>query len=196
MTIQQWNWIKGFVALTVVILLVGCSQPSPLHPSYNDLKLEGFYIYALPENEVSRQGWEQEIMISSFDRHCKGLTATEQHNPLYVYYLDPLDKDLPRQPIFSIEIGPWSPPWGTAGPWASEIELQSKWVDGKVGQYLEGTPSTNGTFVGMKFTDTFGFPVYVGSWLSLTKTVALINQLEYVGPPPDTVVNPWDCSNP
>lgn len=192
-TIQQWDWVKGSIALAVVASLVGCSQPSPLHPSYDDLKREGFYVYVLPESVVAQKGWRQEITISSFDRHCRGLTAAEQHNPLYVYYLASLDRNVPRRPIFSVEVGPWSPPWGTEGPW-TEIELRLKWVNGGVGQYLEGT-LTNGAFVEIRFIDTFGFPVYIDSRLSLTETVSLIDQLEYVGPSPSTVVNPWDCSH-
>lgn len=195
---QYRGWGKGFaVGMTVVLILAGCSKSGSLHPSYSELVREGFYVYVLPKDEVAQRGWEQEVTIWSFDRHCKALTAAEQYNPLQVSYTDPYvdppREDLPNQSSFAIQIGPWVPPWASSsGPWA-EVELQLEHMDGKTAQYKEWSRPA-GVFLGITFVDVFGQPVCVSSWLPLEETVSLINQLEYVGPPPDTVADPWDCS--
>jgi hypothetical protein len=196
MSLHRSGWVKiSVVALALVFALTGCSNPSQI--SYDKLKTEGFYVYVLPEDEITRHGWEQQITIQSFDKHCRGLTVDETYNPLEVRYVDlsatPPHKGLPKQSSFYVQLGPWAPPWVSGEAW-TEIELELEYAVGRTAKYKEWPRSTMGVFLGIVFTDTFGQPVYVGSWLPLTETVSLVNELNYVGPPSDTVDNPWDCS--
>ncbi len=184
----------GALGIMLLGLFAGCWQSALLHPSYTELEEAGFYVYVLPEDVVMEHGWVQEISIWSFDRHCKGLTAVEQSNPLEVFYQSPSDEkeELQNRSAFSVRLGPWSPPWGRAGSW-SDVELM---FDGNpvTAQYKLGDSSVDNVFAGVRFTDTLGSPIYVSSWLPFTETVSLIDQLQYVGPSLDTFVDPWNCT--
>lgn len=182
------------LGIMVLGLFAGCWQSAPLYPSYTELEEAGFYVYVLPEDVATEHGWAQEITIWSFDRHCKGLTAVEQSNPLQVFYRSPSDdKEKPQNRYaFDVQLGPWSPPRGMKGSW-SAVELM---VDGSpmVAQSRVEESATGDVFVEVYFTDTLGSRVYVSSWLPFTETISLIDQLHYVGPSLDTIVDPWDCT--
>lgn len=198
MLTQIFDQVKkpSVVMLIFCLALTGCSQTSS-RISYDRLQDEGFYVYVLPEDEVAQRGWEQEIGIWSFDKHCKGLTIDETYNPLIVRYTDPIaerpNEGLPKQSLFEVQLGPWVPPWASGGEWV-DAELELEFVDGGISRYKVWPRSDGETFLGMRFTDTFEQQVFISSWLSFTETVSLINQLNYVGPPPEQVENPWDCS--
>jgi hypothetical protein len=195
-SLHRLDWSKRLaVVFALVFAVTGCSNSSQI--SYDRLKQEGFYVYVLPEDEIAQRGWEQEITLQSFDKHCRGLTVDETYNPLRIRYVDPSvappREGLPGQSLFDIQLGPWVPPWVSGEGWR-EVDLELEYADGKTASYKEWPNSTPGVFLGVAFKDIFGQPIYVGSWLPLTETVSLVNKLHYVGPPPDTVVNPWDCS--
>lgn len=191
---RPFYWtLKVVAGLTLFCFLVSCSHSNPLHPSQNEVVQQGFYIYVLPENAMAQHGWSEDITIWSFDRHCQGLTATETANPLRISYSDPTAdpprEDLPRQSSFSIQLGPWPPPWLYGEQIWTEIDLQLDYADTETAEYRQRNPQ--GVYV--IFRDVFGFWIYIDSQLPLTETLFLVNQLEYVGPPPDDVTNPWDC---
>jgi hypothetical protein len=192
--------IEFAIGIALVVVLTSCSnfrRTSYLSPSYERLVREGFYVYVLPDGEVSTRGWEEEITIWSFDRHCRALTAVEQYNPLTIRYVDnsvgPLCEECPIFSPFSVVVGPWIPVWvQSEGDWR-EVDLELAYVGEEMPVYKESIPSEQGTFLGITFVDTFGGQVSVESWLSLTETVSLVNELEYAGPPTEEVGDPWSC---
>lgn len=171
------------VCIAILALATMCSPTRPLHPSYEELTQRGFYIFVLPESEVERRGWLQRVTIWSWDRHCKGIEISETFNPISITY-----RRQATPPEFTITMGPWSMAWDHRKP-TTEVKLDTSWaLDGTAVYY------TNDNYISLMFQDRFGIPVQVGSRLSITEVVQLINQLEYIGPPPETVTNPWDYS--
>lgn len=172
------------VYITALAWTVGCSPTHPLYPTYEELTRRGFYIYVLPESEVEQRGWLQTVSIWSWDRHCKGIELSETFNPISVTYREQEG----TRPEFVITIGPWDMAWDYRKP-TTEVNLDTPWaLDGTAVYY------TNANYIRFKFQDRFGIPVQISSRLSINEIVELINQLEYIGPPPETVTNPWDYS--
>ncbi len=196
MQIQRLKRLKDFITLLVLAyVLVSCVSSPQI--TYDTLKREGFYVYVLPEEDVIEYGWQQEITMRSFDRHCNGLTQDETYNPLQVRYMKTYDStsrdNLAQSALFTVQLGPWPPPWVSGEGW-TEIKIESEYIEGNIVWYKEWSNATNGTFFGLIFTDMFNQLVHISSWLSLTETVSLIGELNYVGPSFDTIENPWDCS--
>jgi hypothetical protein len=172
------------VCVATLVLVATCSPDHPLHPDYEELTQRGFYIYVLPESELEQRGWLQTVSIWSWDRHCKGFEVSETFNPISVAY-----RGQATQPELAITIGPWSMAWDHRKP-TTEVKLDTLWALDSTAVYY-----TSDDYIRLKFQDQFGIPVQVSSSLPITELVQLINQLEYIGPPPETVTNPWDYSS-
>lgn len=182
MGIRSGRILLWIIAGCLLSVLCGCVEKHPLHPSYDELKQRGFYVYVLPEGELNKYKWSQTISIWSWDRHCKGLDWTENFNPLRVEYVN-TDKFL------FILIGPWNMYWD-ASEEVARAQIDTKWSkDGYVAYYMLSDRTTH-----MRFEDIFGIPVQIVSNLAITEIIPLINQLEYVGPPQEEVTNPWDSA--
>lgn len=179
-----WKGISAafFIALTI---LASCSSPDahPLFPSYEELKQNGFYIYVLPESAMGQHHWSQSVSIWSWDHHCKSAGPSLIQNPISVVYSGQAE-----QPELSLRIGLGSAAWDHSRP-ATEIPLKTEWVMDGVARYY-----VSDGFVRLRFIDRFGIPVQVGSQLSIAEVVSLVDQIDYIGPPPETVENPWDYS--
>lgn len=178
---------KSTLALTYIVLAVavGCSEDRPLHPSYEELRQRGFYAYVLPEAEVEKRGWSQTVSIWSWDRHCTGVEPSENSNPIRVRYDGP-------QSGLTLLLGPWDLYWDHRKP-TSEVSLDTSWAMGGIAVYYV-ISEDDVDYIHLKFMDRFGIPVQVVSNLFIVEVVQLLNQVEYIGPPPETVANPWDCS--
>ncbi len=171
------------ICLVILIVLVACSGKRPLHPNYEDLIKNGFYVYVLPETEVQQRKWEEVTNIWGYDFHCRHNDAP---NNLYVEYVDKLD-----QTKMKLIIGPWSEIWDWSKE-TDEILLDTELAtEGKAVFYNRSNNS-----VALMFEDQFGIRVQIWSNFTITETIGLVNELDYIGPPPDIVDNPWDCSNP
>jgi len=70
-----------------------------------------------------------------------------------------------------------------------EIKIDTLWAMDSVAVYY-----TTEDYTRLKFKDRFEIPVQVGSRLPIAEIVQLINQLEYIGPPPESVIDPWNVS--
>lgn len=186
------QYIIWFMLLSII--LAGCLNQSPLYPTYEELKNHGFYIYVLPETIVTQKQWQQEIYIWSFDRHCRNL-GNEANNPLEVSYYkkdETVSDNTPRKSLLSIEMGNsgWVPPYASTNEKGEMIDIVSPFIIGRALHYYpdDKTRST------LMFTDTFGVRVYVTAGFPLTETLAIIQQLEYIGPDTNTLtISPWVC---
>lgn len=175
---------KSTLAVLCVVLVVaaGCSEAHPLHPTYEELTQRGFYVYILSESEIEKHEWSQTVSIWSWDRHCKG-GISGGSNPIHISY-----DGQQEQPGLLLVIGPWNTLWDYR-KLTTKAELDTPWAMDSVGEYY-----TIDGYSRLKFEDRFGITVQVGSCLPITEVVRLVNQLEYIGPPPETVTNPWDYS--
>ncbi len=171
------------VCVVVLAMNTGCSEANPLYPSYEGLTQRGFYVYVLPKEEIEQRGWSQTVSIWSWDRHCAGIESSETSNPIYVKY-----DGSQEQPGFTLIIGPWNMTWDHRRA-TKEVKVETPWAMDGVALYY-----TIEDYTRLKIEDRFGIPIQVGSRLPITEVVRLINQLEYIGPPPETVTNPWDYS--
>jgi hypothetical protein len=172
----------------VLVSVIGCFESYPLHPSYEELLQRGFYVYVLPEDEAERRGWLQEVEIWSWDRHCRGVEVAETYNPIGIFY-----RTDTRESEFAVTIGPWSMAWDHRKP-IQEVEVNTPWISGNTAVFYKGADREDDDYIHLRFEDRFGIPVQVVSRLPITEVVRLINEIEYVGPPPETVTNPWDYS--
>jgi hypothetical protein len=177
---------SALVSLCIVSLVaVGCSKDHPLYPSYEELTQRGFYVYVLPKNEVERRQWSQTVSIWSWNKHCRGIETSETSNPIRIRYDG-------SQSGLTLLLGPWSLYWDHRES-TSEVELETPWtIDGRAVYYEINEDDED--YIHLRFKDRFGIPVQVLSNLPIAEVVQLINQLEYVGPSPRTVTNPWDAS--
>ena len=178
---------KGTLAALCIVLFMtaGCSEAHPLHPTYEELTQRGFYVYVLPESEMEKHEWSQTVSIWSWDRHCKGVESSETFNPIRIRY------NGPRSGL-TLLLGPWSMYWDYREP-TSDTKLETpQAMDGSAVYYVINEDDND--YVHLKFKDRFEIPVQVLSNLPITEVVRLINQLEYIGPPPETVTNPWEYS--
>ena len=164
-------------------MVVGCFADHPINPSYEELAQRGFYIYILPNSETKQLGWLQEVSIWSWGRHCKGIETGETFNPISVSYYDETG-----QLVFFISIGPWDMAWNHREN-LTDAKLDSLWAMDGVATYYK-----SGDFIRLTFRDRFGIPVQISSRLPITEVIQWINQIEYIGPPPERVTNPWDIS--
>lgn len=172
-----------FTAICLILAVcTACSQSHPLYPSYEELTRRGFYVYTLPEREIEQRGWSQRIWIWSWDRHCRGIEEVETFNPLAVDYVG-------SESGLFMRIGPWTMWWNSRAP-AVEVNLGTPWARDGSALYL-----TERDTIYLRFIDRFGVPVLVTSVnLKVDELVYLLNQLEYIGPPPEAVSGPWDPS--
>ena len=173
------------VCVIILVIVIGCSdsETHPLYPSYAELTQRGFYVYVLPESEVKQRGWSQTVWIYSWDQHCKNMEPSASPNPISVSYLGPAENE-----GVGILISPWSIAWDHGEP-STEMKLETPWAGYGVAEYY-----TSGNYNSLQFEDRFGISVEVSSRLPVTEVILLINQMEYIGPPPETVTNPWDYS--
>jgi hypothetical protein len=188
----KWLVILGVVGfLVIVIYLAGgitdSFSPHPLYPTYESLKAHGFYAFVLPQSEIQQRRWTQTISIFSWTMHC-GLLRGDTYNPLQVWYTDDVEER-----VFEIQLGPWGMIWNHGLPTVkTEVELKSKWSAGTLMYYTqttsEGLPNRL-----YRFSDLWSHDVEIRSNLSVTETVGLIEQFEYIGPPLEKVNDPWDC---
>jgi hypothetical protein len=167
----------------LLTMLAACSSVSdyPLYPSYDELAHKGFYVYVVPEGEVTRRGWLQTVWIYSWDLHCKRLGPETSPNPISVSYRGPDDRK-----EMGVVISPRSIAWDHGWP-SEEVSLRFPWTkDNAAEYYIEDGLLT------IQFEDWLGTSVEITSRLPLTEVVGLINRLEYHGPPREMVSNPWD----
>jgi hypothetical protein len=172
----------------VLVSVNSCFDSHPLHPSYEELSQRGFYVYILPKDEAEHRGWLQEVEIWSWDRHCRGVEVAETYNPIEVFYHTET-----REAKFAITIGPWSMAWDHRKP-TQEVKLNTPWISGNTAVFYRSADREDDDYIHLRFEDRFGIPVQVVSSLSITEVVRLINGIEYVGPSPEAVANPWDYS--
>lgn len=168
--------------IVVLLMLTGCAKERPLHPSYEELIKNGFYVYVLPEAEMQRRQWEEIISIWGYRFHCQ---SNEAPNNLYVRYVDEY-----AQVEVDLIIGPWSDVWD----WnqnTTEVLLDTTIAKKKRAVFYNRTDGSTA----LMFEDQFGIRVQVWSSYPITQTLEIVQQLEYIGPPSDTVSNPWDCRN-
>ena len=162
--------------------------PKPLHPTYTTLKKQGFYVFALPEQEVQKRNWQQDITLYSWNIHC-GLLTTDTYNPLIVTY-----RDRDGDQVFVIQHGPWSMIWDHSKAITKEqIPWESSWSNtGKI-TYYTNSEQNNILRHLYYFSDMQKQGVQIVSSLSVTETLKLIETLEYIGPPVEILDNPWNC---
>jgi hypothetical protein len=168
----------GMCVLTLIVL-GGCYPKHPLHPSYESLAEHGFYVYVLPKAELQQREWQETVRIWRYDFHCR---YDDAQNNLRIMYRDKAD-----QMEFELIIGHWSEVWD----WTQETTLvplnTNLAPDGSADFY-----PTSDASVALMFEDQFGIQVQVWSEFAITETIELVNQLEYIGPSPDTITDPWD----
>lgn len=171
------------ICAVLVALVFGCrnTETYPLHPSYAELAQRGFYIYVLPESEMNQRRWSQTVWIYFWDQHCKNPGPSASPNPISVNYDGP-----DGESQFSLLISPWSITW-QHDKRATEVPLKTPWADGAA-EYYRCAQSC------LRFVDWLGVSVEVWSSLPVTDTVGLVNQLQYIGPPRETLTSPWDYS--
>lgn len=179
---------QAVVWMVILIMTMGCSGSSrPLHPSYDELKQRGFYVYILPEREIERRKWSKTISLWSWDRHCRGIGA-ETFNPISIPYQGP--EGITE---FEIEIDPWDVVWDYNQP-TTKVKLATPWAANGLAVYYTEEGQDYRNYIYLRFEDRFGIPVRVTTYLPITEVVSLIDQFEYVGPLPELVTNPWDYS--
>ena len=168
----------GMCVLTLIVL-GGCSQTQPIHPSYESLTEHGFYVYVLPKAELQQREWQETVSIWRYDFHCQ---YDDAPNNLHIIYIDKAS-----QMELELIVGHWSEVWD----WNKEtiiVPLNTNLApDGSAAFYR-----TSDASVALMFEDQFGIQVQVWSDFAITETIELVNQLEYIGPSPDTITDPWD----
>jgi hypothetical protein len=160
-------------------VITGC-QKDGLQYSRTDGELleRGFYFYRLPKGVAAEHQWQEGVHLWSYDRHCY-----ETANPVVVVY-----EGSNGVTDFSVTIGPWDLAWNRNEP-RHTIEFQTQWAMVQEAEYY-----VSGDYVKLRFTGAFDIPVQIGTTLPLTQALELISLLVYVGPPSETVTNPWDVS--
>ena len=202
------HWVKLDRLITLIIISVLLSPicvgvghfvvseaiayltPRPLHPTYEVLEKQGFYVFVLPEQEVNVRGWQQDITIWSWSIHC-GMLTGDTYNPLTITYRNNVGDR-----VFEIQHGPWDMLWDysqiitkTQVTWESELSGPGSLT------YHTRSAQSNITQYLYHFSDMQGEDVDISSNLSVTETLELIKMLEYVGPPIETLTDPWDCKS-
>jgi len=160
----------------------GCGEVHPLHPSYDELTKKGFYVYVLPATVVQERGWLEDASLWSYTFHCQP-SNNGNDNPVRITY-----QSENGNIDFEIIIGNWTGIWEWSKP-RSEVQLSASWLPSFQGEYYQSSSSDS---VGVMFTDPFGIQVQVWSDYAIDETAQLISQLQYIGPDPVTVTNPWD----
>jgi hypothetical protein len=174
--------------VSVLMLLIaasaGCKKTDLQQPrSAAELAKEGFYIFHLPASEIANRRWSETFHIASFDRHCRGIGEIETANPIEVIY-----RNNESENVFSFTLGPWNMAWDHREP-TIQVKIETEWAKDSIAEYYEV-----GEGVKSRFIDKFGIDVQVYSSFPISETVALVNRIEYLGPPPETVTDPWDVS--
>jgi hypothetical protein len=204
--LSKWQkWGHVFAAIIIIILLspIWCSvgrfavsevvdrlTHRPLHPTYEDLQRHGFYVFVLPTQEAHARGWQQDITLWSWNIHC-GVLSGDTYNPLVVTYRDDADNDM-----FIIQHGPWGVIWDYSQATNREqILWESKWTStNSITYHTQPAEYNLGRYL-YQFSDMQGWNVAIVSSLSVTETLELIKELEYVGPPIEILDDPWDCKD-
>ncbi len=202
--LPNWHRWDGILAATIIILLlspiwvsvsiftvsevVDHFTPRPLHPTHETLSGRGFYVFVLPEQEMLRRGWQQDITLWSWDIHC-GVFTGDTYNPLVVTYTDGAGNS-----AFVIQHGPWGMVWDYSQTITKEQVLwESRWTGTGVITYRTRSAQDSMMRYLYHFSDMQGWRVEIASSLSVTETLDLIKVLEYIGPPIETLNDPWDC---
>lgn len=176
--IPQKN-IRFFFVIVFSFLIIGglgCSrEPNP----YSELLKNDYYAYLLPENTLKENGWELKPIDEDWDAHCFG-GPSAPWNPLHIVYQDQEDETQ-----LSLNISDRFVVWDRRLP-TEEIHLDSPWAKEGKGVVYDGDD-----FSPIKFLDIFSNEIVVDGWLSTAEKVKLINQLEYIGPSAEELVNPW-----
>jgi hypothetical protein len=177
----------GKIAFSTVVELW---SPRPIHPTYEHLKKRGFYVFVLPDREVDARGWEQEVALWSWTAHCGVLTG-DTYNPLVVTYGDDVGDTM-----LKIQHGPWKMVWDhTETSAETHVPWESEWSsEGRITYYTRPAPSNIARHL-YRFSDMHGYDVQIAGSLSVTETLRLIRDLEYVGRAVETLNDPWGCSN-
>jgi len=197
----KWNGVVAFGIVSALFLPLCCSLgrfifssiteaiiSRPLHPTYDDLIAHGFYVFVLPEDEVEKRGWKQDIQIWSWNVHC-GLLVGDTYNPLQVLY-----RDTAGERVLDIQLGLWGIVWDYSKPATKvEVDLKSEWSSTGTLIYYTQTTSERLPRRLYHFSDMLGLGVEVRSDFPITETIKLIEQLEYIGPGIETLKNPWNC---
>ena len=144
----------------------------------------GYYTFVLPSYIEERLGWHKEIYMWSKNAHCKGISSSQMWNPVILHYFD--NEEIKK---LSIVISPFDEIWNH---WQlhTEIPLSSKWINGDIVQYEMLEDGAIRFF----FEDIFAMNVTIWSTLSLEESINIIAELEYLGPEPDSINNPWESA--
>jgi amino acid transporter len=202
--LSNWRKWDRILAVTIIMLLLSpiwvsvgrftvsgvldYFTPRPLHPTYEALKRRGFYVFVLPEQEMYRRDWQQDITLWSWDIHC-GLLTGDTYNPLRVTYTDSAGND-----VFIIQHGPWGMVWDYSKTITKEqMPWESRWSSTGIITYRTRLAQDNMWQYLYHFSDMQGWGVEIASSLPVTETLDLIKTLEYIGPPIERLNDPWDC---
>lgn len=173
--------------LLLTIPLFGCKgiqHERNIYPDREELLERGFYMYVVPQHIQEKYQWQESTFILSWDRHCKGISYSEQWNPLYIFYSG-------ETTGLTIRLDPWNTIWDNQSL-TQTIRVKSPHIQNEqIETYV--LPLSEGT--SFRFEDNLGFPVYISSNLSLSDTIQIVSQLEYLGPDTSQEPNPWDCSS-
>ena len=164
--------------------------PKPVYPTHEELRRRGFYIFELPRETIEQRQWKQEIIIGSWNTHC-GVLLGDTYNPLIIKYKDNNEKE-----VFRIQLA-WRITWSIfAAESRTQVDLDTEWAEPKtLIYYTQPMQNENLDRNLYHFQDLKGYGVDIVSSLSVTETLELIKQLEYFGPPMETLKDPWYCGN-
>lgn len=164
--------------------------PKPLYPTHEELRRRGFYIFELPKETIEQRQWKQEIIIGSWNIHC-GVLLGDTYNPLIIKYTDNSENE-----VFRIQLA-WRIIWNLyEAESRTQVDLDTEWADPKtLTYYTRPMQNDNLTRNLYHFRDLQGYGVDIVSSISVTETLGMIKQLEYIGPPIETLKDPWYCGN-
>ncbi len=173
----------GVLIFAMIILLPASATKIDSHQrSIVELASAGFYVYILPSRYESDAHWQRVIAMWSFDYQCSSFFKEDTWNPITISYLNRMADEI------EISISPQDALWDL-GRQVKKIALKADWVPSHEGEYY--SPDGRGTYLRAK--DRFGMDVVLTSWLPPEKLADFAENLEYAGPDPSTVQNPWDA---
>lgn len=180
--------MKKFRALGVLILIAIVLLPSSdttidsHERSIAELARAGFYAYILPSTYQPEAHWQRVIEMWSFDYQCSNFFKEDTWNPIWIRYIKRDASEI------ELRISNQDALWDLGRP-AKKVALDAAWTPSREAEYY--SPDGGGTYLHIK--DRFGMDVVISSWLPPETLVDFAEHLEYAGPDPATVQNPWDA---
>lgn len=183
----RWAVLVLIQLLVIGEVLTACSednQNTEIHLSEAKLAEEGYYAYIIPRSFEKVLGLKRDIYIYSLDIHCNQSSASGQGSPLVISY-----KDSNGYNKLSIQITPYLVlPTPTEEFFSANVN--SQWtLEQSIPYYI----NSDGYIV-YSFVDLFGMYVAISISKDYFKRInlgKLMKSLTYIGPPVETVNNPW-----